>query len=381
MHIILGISGGISAYKIPELIRILKRDGHTVSAIMTEHAHEFVTETTIATVSESPINNSDPYNTASHINHERQGDIFVVAPATANQIAKYYAGIADDALSTAFLTFTGPKLICPAMHTQMWENPITQRNIAGLDALGVKRLGPFDGELACGDSGQGRMAEPALIASAITNIALGEQQLSGRHILISAGGTSERIDPVRTLTNRATGTLGATCATLAALSGANVHLVTTDPGHQSPIYRTTVVESASELANALQRAWPENDSLIMSAAVSDFTLEAGETKRRRSDALALELTPTQDIVAELATHKTPEQVIIGFCLGDADGLEELAISKLKTKKIDYIVANTKENIGAQARTFSIYNKSGKISEKLNVSVTESAHAILNCLRH
>lgn len=379
MHIILGISGGIAAYKIPELIRQLKRNGHTVNALMTQCAQEFVTETTLATVSEAPVNAIAPYATAAHIEIEKQGDVFVVAPATANQIAKYFAGIADDALSTAFLTFTGPKLICPAMHTQMWENPITQRNIQGLEAMGVKRLGPFSGELACGDSGMGRMAEPELIAAAIGNLALGELLLTGRSILISAGGTSERIDTVRTITNRATGNLGAACALQAALSGANVHLVTTNPDHQSPLYKSTLVESSAELGNTLEAEWPNYDSLIMSAAVSDFTPTPSENKLRRGDGLQLTLSPTEDIVAKLAKNKSAKQTIIGFCLGDTEGLDDLTIQKREKKQLDFIVANTKENIGAAKRTFSIFDKSGKITDKTSVSVSESAHIILNCL--
>ncbi|MFC1771678.1 bifunctional phosphopantothenoylcysteine decarboxylase/phosphopantothenate--cysteine ligase CoaBC, partial [Candidatus Margulisiibacteriota bacterium] len=266
-NLVLGITGGIAAYKIPELVRKLDKLGINVAPVLTRNAHHFVTKTTLATLTGQEPLDDDKVFDSTHVPHlslVESPSILVVAPATANIIAKFANGIADDFLSTAFLSFSGPKLIVPAMHSEMYLNPITQQNIKKLQAVGVHFLGPGIGALSCGDTGVGRMVDLDLICEKIESMFLPQLPLKSKKILITCGGTSEEIDNVRVITNLSTGKLGMKMAFLASFMGAEVGLISTVPVIDNPHLRDLVyVESAAEMKNGVEELVSSYDYLYM----------------------------------------------------------------------------------------------------------------------
>ena len=357
-HILLGISGSIAAYKTPELVRLFKQKGWSVRTIATDSALRFVSPLSLETVSEAPVLMPSTYfsGTIPHLTQDRHASVFVLAPATANIIAKCAHGIADDPVSSSFLAFTGVKVIVPAMHTEMWVNPITQANVARLRELGVMVFGPASGELSCGDRGVGRMIDLALIVHGVEAIISGQTRLALKRVLITVGGTRESIDNMRVLTNLSTGKLGWYLAHTAALFGAKVGVISTVPTSMDNPHLEFVdrVNSVSEMQAALHHHILNTDTLIMAAAVSDFTVVRQDSKIKREGDTALKLIKTPDLLKSLEPVKGHRQ-FIGFCLED----EELLVSakrKLQAKNLDYIVANSSQAVGADTRSVYILSR-------------------------
>jgi len=380
LHILLGISASIAAYKTPDLIRQLGRSGIEVSVVMTKNAQAFVTPLSLAAVCQNRVYTSETLlsreDSFIHLDLPKHKAAMIIAPASADIIAKLAHGFADDLLTATCLSFTGPKIIIPAMHQEMWENKITQANIQTLLNFGFKVLGPGYGDLACGDTGYGRMIDLDQITFYCQTLAFPPLNFKGQRLLISAGGTQEPLDTVRVLTNRSTGMLGHAIALLAGMYDAEVHLVSTSPLAPTPFISThTHVTTTSEMASALEQSFPYCDHLVMAAAVSDFSTPYSSTKIQRNQSLHLDLHPTKDIIAGLGKIKT-HQKITGFCLADSARLEAIAREKLQTKNLDAIVANTSDNIGAPTRSFLFIQKDLPTKKITNASLVESAYQIL-----
>jgi phosphopantothenoylcysteine decarboxylase / phosphopantothenate---cysteine ligase len=380
-NVILGITGGIAAYKIPDLVRLLTKSETTVTTVLTDNAKHFVTKPVLATLTaKEPLEDNMVFEAAHapHLSVVEDPSIMVIAPATANIIAKCAYGIADNLLSTMFLAYVGPKLIVPAMHTEMWQNPITQGNVEKLKKHGVHFLGPAAGNLACGDKGVGRMVDIELIKLKIESLLYPQLNLVGKKVLITCGGTTEAIDNVRVITNRSTGKLGSRLAHMAAFMGAEVTIVSTVSVLDNPHLKEVVyVESASDMREVVNSKIKHNDCLYMAAAVSDFTCNKSGKKFKRSENQTLELEATADILAEIGS-KYSEKRLIGFCLEDHD-LETKAKEKMKKKNLDYIVANTSNNIGKQTRSFTIYAQKSDKQKFENISLNDTVVKLLKLI--
>ncbi len=378
MQIILGISGSIAAYKTPDLIRHLSRDGISSIPVLSSNAAKFVSPLSLESVSGSACY-SDAFSLQNgqipHLQLAKSADALVIAPASANIIAKIAHGFADCILSATALSFSGPKVIVPAMHTEMWESPATQHNMARLTEFGYLILGPDSGALACGDEGAGRFVDFELISLYIKSLAFPRLSLTGKRLLISAGGTHTAIDPVRIITNLSTGKLGESIAHLASFFGATVQLVTSARITPNPhLAGVDQVHSYVELRDALVRHFSLTDVLIMAAAVSDFEATPTATKQPRKPIL-LQLTPTDDILAQLAATRRSTQRLVGFCLS-SDDLESAAAEKLESKNVDLIVANSPQAIGAATRDALIISREGAHYSYTDVSILELAYRIL-----
>lgn len=351
MRIVVGITGGIAAYKAPELVRLMKKQGHEVRCAATEHALEFVTRTTLETVSQNPLY-CDLFASGrtEHISLKDWGEMLVVAPATANIIGKVASGIADDALSTLLLAFSGkPVVMAPAMNCEMWAHPAVQRNIETLKGWGIRMVGPEEGELACGVSGVGRMAEPEQIAAAICSSQ--QPAVSGQRWLVTAGPTYERIDSVRFIGNYSSGKMGFALAQALADAGAEVELVTGPTALDVSSYQHIKihrVESAREMYAAATELFPQCQGAILSAAVADYRpSECADHKLKKNgtEGMTLELVQNPDILATLGGMKTDRQTLVGFAL-ETDNEEANAQHKLEKKNLDYIVLNSLRDKGA-----------------------------------
>jgi phosphopantothenoylcysteine decarboxylase / phosphopantothenate---cysteine ligase len=379
MRIILGISASIAAYKSLELIRNLRKKSIEIFPILTENAKDFVSPLSVETLSE----NSLVSKKQTHIDLDRLGDVLVIAPCTANVLAKCANGIADDKLTTTFLNFKGPKVLVPAMHDTMFSNSITKSNIDKLRDHGIYIVGPTEGDLACGDKGNGRMAPLAMVETCIEALSKNKivlKQLKAKKIVVTAGGTIEAIDNVRHISNASTGRLGKCIADIACLYGADVHLITTKD-EQPTDYRITEVMSSSEMRDSVLKEVTNGDVLIMAAAVSDYTVaDFQRTKIKRSTNISLDLVGTEDILKSVASLKLKSgfpKKVIGFCLED-ENLDQSAIEKLKSKSLDMIVANLSDNIGNQSRTIKIFTpkSSRPVFMSENKTVIETALSIL-----
>ncbi len=386
MRIVLGITGGIAAYKAPELVRLLKKAGHEVRCTATEHALEFVTKVTLETVSCNALY-SDLFASGrtEHISLKDWGEMLVVAPATANIIGKVAGGIADDALSTLLLAFSGkPVIMAPAMNCEMWAHPSVQRNIETLKSWGVRMVGPEEGELACGVNGVGRMAEPEAIAAAVC-AATRSQRLQGQRWLVTAGPTYERIDSVRFIGNYSSGKMGFALAEALAKEGAEVELVSgpTALKIDHPQVKVTRVESAREMYAAATEVFPSCRGAILSAAVADYRpAECADHKLKKngSEGMHLELVQNPDILATLGGMKTGAQTLVGFAL-ETDNEEANAQRKLEKKNLDYIVLNSLRDKGAgfgvDTNKVTIIGRDGSHNESPLMSKQEVAHLIIN----
>ncbi|HVB91740.1 MAG TPA: bifunctional phosphopantothenoylcysteine decarboxylase/phosphopantothenate--cysteine ligase CoaBC [Acidimicrobiales bacterium] len=347
-RVILGVSGGIAAYKAVEVCRRLVDAGAHVIPVLTEDALRFVGELTFSALASEPVPRS-LWDADTPIPHTRLGqgaDLIVVAPATAHTIARYAAGLADDLLMATLLATRAPVVICPAMHTEMWEQDSVQENLATLRRRGVHIVPPESGRLAGGDSGEGRLAEPAVIVGRVLEL-LGRSaaaDLTGLKVVISAGGTREPLDPVRFITNRSSGKQGHALAAAAARRGASVTLVTASPLRLAAEVQAKVervdVETAAEMEKAMAAASVGADVVIMAAAVADFRPKvASGTKLSKEDGLPeLVLEPTPDILAGLAQRRPEGQVLVGFAAETHDALAR-GRRKLDRKGVDLLVVN------------------------------------------
>lgn len=344
-HILLGVSGGIAAYKSVELCRLLQKVGAHVSVMMTDAAQRFVGKETFAAITHKPVATSlwQDSDAIEHIALADQADVMVVAPATANTIAKMSHGIADNLVSTVHLAFEGPVVIAPAMNVHMWEHAATKANIKCLEDRGYQIVGPGVGEMACGHVGAGRMIELDLIVEAIAR-ALTPKTLEKRRFLISAGGTQEAIDPVRFIGNHASGKMGFALAAEAAHRGAKVHVIAANVDLKTPFaVDRTNVKTAAEMYEHIHNLNDDSDVLIMSAAVADYTTEKLPSKHKKEEGrgLTLNLERTTDILATIgALSKHP--FLVGFAaetVENDDELRMLAIEKCKKKGCDILVAN------------------------------------------
>ena len=346
-RVLLIVSGGIAAYKSLELIRRLGDRGCAVRCILTAGGAQFVTPLSLAALSGDKVY-QDTFSLTDeaemgHIRLSREADLVVVAPATANILAKMAAGIADDLATTALLATDKPVLVAPAMNTMMWDHPATRANLATLTARGVHRVGPGAGDLACGEVGAGRMAEPAEILAAIETLLSGEGPLSGRHAVVTSGPTHEAIDPVRYIANRSSGKQGHAIAAALARLGARVTLVSGPVALADPTGVTVVkVESALQMLNAVRAALPA-DILVCAAAVADWTVANRLTEKRKKKVGApppvIELAINPDILATMSQPGPARpRLVVGFA-AETENLIEHAADKRTRKGCDWIVAN------------------------------------------
>ena len=354
-RIVLGVTGGIAAYKAVEVCRRLVDAGAHVIPVLSDGALEMVGATTFSALGSEPARTSLFHDPETPIPHTRMGqtaDLVLVCPATARVLSDIRTGRSGDLLTATVLATRAPVMVCPAMHTEMWEQPSVQENLSVLEARGVIIVPPESGRLAGGDMGHGRLAAPATVAAAVER-ALTVGDLGGRVVLVTAGGTREPIDAVRYVGNRSSGRQGHAIAAEAAGRGADVVLVTT-VSERAPVgVRVIEVETAAEMAAACQNEAPKADIVVMAAAVADFRpADAAEGKLKKADgAPHVELVPTVDILAGLGAAKPPGQVLVGFA-AETDALVEHAAEKLTRKRLDMIVANdvSKPGVGFETAT-------------------------------
>lgn len=355
-RIVVGVSGGIAAYKACDLVSKLSKKDYEVKVILTKHAEKFVSKLTFEALCHNYVetdlfdeSNEDPI---AHITLAKWSDLMIIVPATANIIAKVTHGISDDLLSTTFLACNKHKMICPAMNTQMYENPITQKNIQACKDLGYQILDPVVGHLACNDTGRGKMIEPADIVEAIDNYFNTSNKLSGKTVLISAGPTQEAMDPVRFISNHSSGKQGYAIAKAAKAMGANVILVS-GPVQLEKIegIQTIDVTSALDMFEAIKQNADKADYIIMAAAVSDYRPEnIAEHKIKKSDdTIEMTFVKNPDILAYLGQCKTKKQIICGFAMETQD-LDKNAKEKLEKKNCDMLIANNLFVSGAGFQT-------------------------------
>jgi phosphopantothenoylcysteine decarboxylase/phosphopantothenate--cysteine ligase len=336
------VSGGIAAYKAIEVCRRLTDAGASVSPVLTDGAQRFVTPFTFSALAAEPARTSlfDGPEPSPHTTLGQRADLVVVAPATARLLAAYANGLSDDLLTATLLMATCPILVCPAMHTEMWEHPATEANVATLRSWGVEVLDPEVGHLAGGDVGAGRLPDPVAIVEAAARLLAREHDLPGKRVVVTAGGTREPLDPVRFIGNRSSGKQGHAIADECVARGALVDLVTTARRPAAAGVVVTQVETAAEMEAAVLRLAVGADAVVMAAAVADFRpkVVADDKIKKDSGTPEIVLEPTPDILAELGRRKAPGQVLVGFAAETSDLLANAA-SKLERKRLDLIVAN------------------------------------------
>lgn len=357
MKVTVGVSGGIAAYKAAELVRALQRQALEVHVVMTEAAQQFVQPLTFAALTGHKViaslwaqnpGESTLDSAIEHISEAEWADALVVAPATANILAKFAHGIADDFLSTLYLATTAPVVVAPAMNVNMWQHAATQANLETLRSRGVRIVQPGSGYLACGMVGEGRMAEPESILTAVLETLHQRNDLSGETVLVTAGGTREAVDPVRFIGNRSSGKMGYAIAEAARSRGARVVLVTAPTALRPPAGCEVVsVTTADEMRAAVLSRLPEATMVVKAAAVADYRPVApADQKLKRSGPMTLELVPTEDILAEAARLRKPGTLVIGFAAETENGLQH-GRDKLLRKGVDAIVLNdvSREGMG------------------------------------
>lgn len=351
--VLVGVTGGIAAYKACDLVSRLKKLGAAVHVIMTRSACRLVQPETLQVLSQNRVAldtfEAEDAAEVRHIALAKAADLTVIAPASANVIAKLAHGIADDMLTTTLLAVTSPVLLAPAMNTRMYHHPATQDNLKKLAARGVLTVGPEDGHLACGDEGTGRMSEPEQIAEECLRLLCPRRDLAGRKVLVTAGPTREALDPVRFLTNRSSGKMGYAIAQAALARGAEVTLVTGPVALPAvPGARMVDVVSTQDLYEELSRLAPQQDVVIQAAAPADYRAEevsGQKLKKRAGEGLTLRLVPTRDVAASIGRGKKPGQVFVGFA-AETEKLIVNARRKLKSKNLDFIVVNDVTQPGA-----------------------------------
>ena len=392
--IVVGVTGGIAAYKAVNVVRAFVLAGHTVHVVATEAALRFVGKPTLEAISRNPVH-TDLYEGVAEVRHVAIGqsaDLIVVAPATANTIAKLAAGLADDLLGNTILASTAPLVIAPAMHTEMWNNPATVANVSTLRERGVVIVGPGIGQLTGADSGAGRMEEPdTIVAAALALLDGPDQDLAGRRVVISAGGTREPLDPVRFLGNRSSGRQGVALAEAAAARGATVTLVAAHlevPPPSGVAVRT--VGTALELQAAIQAEAATADVVIMAAAVADYRpaeLRADKIKKddQAGDTFRLDLVKNPDILADLAQASPRPAVIVGFAAeteADPDELLRLGRKKIARKGCDYLVLNRvgwSQGIATEGNDVVVLDRTGDIVIEASGTKLSVANRILDVI--
>ena len=386
--VVIGVSGGIAVYKACDVVSRLKKLNANVHVIMTKSATEFVTPLTFQSLSQNYVV-SDMFEEpktwdVEHISLAKKADVFLIAPATANVIGKVANGIADDMLTTTVMATTGKVLIAPAMNTNMYRNPILQRNISILKELGYNFVDPDSGRLACGDIGEGKLASPEKIVDAVVDLFNEDKKdLLGKKIMITAGPTVESIDPVRYLTNRSTGKMGYAIAKMAANRGADVTLVSGPTNIEPPsnIKKLIKVQSAKDMYDAIIDNFDENQVIIKSADVADYKPKNYSDKKikKSNDDLIIELDRNKDIAYELGKIKK-NKILVGFA-AETNDLIENAKGKISKKNLDFIVANDLTESGAGFGTdtniVKIIDKDGNIAKYPQMKKDEVADVILD----
>ena len=389
MRVALGVTGGVAAYKAAELVRLLQEKGLDVQVVMTRSAREFVTPLTFAALSGRKVitelfgGEPNLESAIEHIAVAQSIDALVIAPATADVIARIAHGIADDFLTTLVLASTVPLIIAPAMNVNMWENTTTQQNLQTLRARGAQVIDPDEGYLACGMTGSGRLASVESITRVVLETLGIREDLQGETVLVTAGGTEEPLDAVRYIGNRSSGKMGYALAEASRRRGARVLLVTGPTSLEAPC--GVVVErvrTAEEMAEKVQNHLSETSVVLMAAAVADFRpteVRPGKIKKQQGP-LTLRLEPTRDILSEIAGRRRPDQIVVGFA-AETDHVVENAAAKLQTKRLDLIVANdvTQEGAGFETDTniVTILFADGRRKPLERMSKLDVAHRLLD----
>lgn len=350
--VLVGITGGIAAYKTAGLVSSLVKAGAEVHVIMTEHACEFIRPLTFETLTGNKcvvdtFERSFKFD-VEHVSLAKKADVFIVAPATANVMAKMAHGLADDMLTTTFLASRCPKIVAPAMNTAMYENPVTQDNMKLLGKYGIEVIEPASGYLACGDTGAGKMPEPEVLFSYIERAVCCEKDMIGKKVLVTAGATRESMDPVRFITNHSTGKMGFALAKECMLRGAEVTLVKAQTGGEPPMFVDVVpVASAADMFEAVTSRAKDMDIIIKAAAVSDYTpaVVSDQKVKKKDGDMAIAMERTRDILKYLGEHKQPGQFLCGFSM-ETENMLENSTAKLQKKNADMIVANNLKDAGA-----------------------------------
>jgi phosphopantothenoylcysteine decarboxylase / phosphopantothenate---cysteine ligase len=392
MRITLGVTGGVAAYKSAELVRRLQTEGHTVQVVMTRAAREFITPLTFAALSGQKVitdlftdGESGDANLESAIEHiavAQRTDLLLVAPATADTLAKFARGLADDFLSTLYLASTAPVVLAPAMNVNMWQHPATQENLAMLRKRGVRIVEPGEGYLACGMIGPGRLAAQEEILKAVREIVEAQQDLAGETVLVTAGPTCEDLDPVRFISNRSSGKMGYAVAAAAARRGAKVILITGPTALETPEGVERIdVRTAEEMLRAVQTRFAPASIAIFAAAVADYRpAEPAAAKiKRKNEALTIRLEPNPDILGTMAKDKG-DRLVVGFA-AETDHVAENARKKLTEKNADLIVANdvTAEGAGFDVDTniVTIFSRDARDLPLARMTKAEVAQRILD----
>jgi phosphopantothenoylcysteine decarboxylase/phosphopantothenate--cysteine ligase len=397
VNIVVGITGGIAAYKAVGVVRALVLEGHDVHVVATDAALRFVGRPTLEAISRNPVH-SDLYEGVAEVRHVAMGqraDLIVIAPATAHTLAKLATGLADDLLGNTVLASKAPLVLAPAMHTEMWQHPATVANVALLVERGAHIVGPASGQLTGSDAGPGRMAEPDAIVAAALSV-VGPRDLAGRHILITAGGTREPLDPVRFIGNRSSGKQGVALANAAAARGAEVTLIVAniDDGVLAAdgIHGVEIVHvsTTAELQEATLLAAGQADTVIMAAAVADYRPEAVADakikKETQGDTLDLRLVRNPDILKELTAARRDGQVVVGFAAEtetDREALLELGRAKAKRKGVDHLVVNRvgwTEGFATDRNAIIVLDAAGAIVAEAEGSKASVADRILDVIR-
>lgn len=395
--ILIGVAGGIAAFKICELLRLLVKEGAAVRVVMTEAATKFITPLTFSALGAESVSTDmwDPQrDSLEHVNWADWADLFVIAPATANIIAKMAAGIADEVLSTQLLAYDGPKLVAPAMNVKMWRNFATRRNVRELKEQGIEFIGPVTGQLASLITAEGRMVEPPEIFARIESVLAGKPErpssageprkgdLAGRKLVVTAGPTVEPLDPVRFISNHSSGKMGYAIAAAAANRGADVTLISGPVAIQPPAaVRLVEIKTATELKKAVETEFNKCDALIMAAAVADFRPKIFSRQKIKKTAkpMSLMLEQNPDIIGSLAARKG-RRVLVGFAL-ETENLKAAARKKLSDKKLDMVVANnpTQKGIefGSDYNQAMIFVKGKRPLELVRMLKSELADKILD----
>lgn len=384
-NIIVGISGGIAAYKSADIVSRLKKRGADVFCVMTDAAKEFITPLTLRTISQNPVFfdmfTEKRLTNVEHIGLADKADLFIIAPATANIIGKISCGIADDLLTTTVMATRAPVLLAPAMNVNMYLNPIVQENIERLSRLGYSFVEPEEGILACGYEGKGRLADPEIILDMAELLLQKDKPLTGKKVLITAGPTNEPLDPVRFITNHSSGKMGFALARQARLLGGDVTLVSGPVNNQVPCgIKLINIQTALEMREAVLAHFADCDIVIKAAAVADYRPKhrADDKIKKQSGDLSLELERNPDILAELGQNKR-QQVLVGFAAETRDVLK-YAVEKVRKKRLDFIVANdlTKPGAGFAGDTniVTLIFADGEIKELPQMSKDETAREII-----
>lgn len=386
--VVVGVSGGIAAYKAAELVSRLVQEGHPVQVVMTEAACRFITPLTLATISGRPVYEGifaeEPAGRVSHVELAREAALIVVAPATAQTIARLAHGLADDAIAATVLATRAPVVVAPAMNAQMYSHPATQANLARLRELGYTIVEPESGWLACREEGAGRLASTERLLAEVRRQLQRRRDLAGLTVLVTAGGTREAIDPVRYIGNRSSGKMGYALAEAARRRGARVILVSAPTALPPPAGVELVpVESAAQMREAVLRAFAECQVVIKAAAVADYRPAAARAQKikKREGVFHLELEPTPDILAELGRQKGA-RVLVGFA-AETEALRPNALHKLNAKNLDLVVANDVSRAGAgfgcDTNIVTLFFRDGRVEELPCLPKSEVADRILDAV--